>query len=168
MKTLLIALFMIPLLTKAQAQDVFIKLTDVNGKQINGTSVTRGYEKWITGLTISSSGKNNSQLNFTMQISGAAADLKKAMAQGELLPNGFVSVTQPGEMQTRLYTITMERIRVIACSESMGCNNTMTTTVVLSATRIGWTYFQVGKTGTSTVSNKYGFDMETGKAWTNF
>lgn len=168
MKTLLIALFMIPLFTKAQAQDVFIKLTDVNGKQINGTSVTRGYEKWITGLTISSSGKNNSQLNFTMQISGAAADLKKAMAQGELLPNGFVSVTQPGEMQTRLYTITMERIRVIACSESMGCNNTMTTTVVLSATRIGWTYFQVGKTGTSTVSNKYGFDMETGKAWTNF
>ncbi|MBN8687976.1 MAG: type VI secretion system tube protein Hcp [Chitinophagales bacterium] len=168
MKTLLIALFMIPLFGQAQTQDVFIKLTDANGKQINGTSLTRGYEKWITGLTISSSGKNNSQLNFTMQISGAAADLKRAMAQGEFLSNGFVSVTQPGEMQVRLYTITMEKIRVIACSESMGCNNTMTTTVVLSAARIGWTYFQTGKTGTSTISNKYGFDMESGKPWTNF
>jgi type VI protein secretion system component Hcp len=168
MKTLLLALLMIPLFGQSQRQDVFIKLTDVNGKQINGTSLTRGYEKWITSLTMSSSGKNNSQLNFTMQISGAAAELKKAMAQGDFLLNGFVSVTQAGEMQTRLYTINMEKIRVIACSESMGCNNTMTTTVVLSAARIGWTYFQVGKTGISTVSNKYGYDMETGKAWTNF
>lgn len=168
MKTLLLALLMIPLLGQSQVQDVFIKLTDANGKQINGTSLTRGYEKWITGLTISSSGKNNSQLNFTMEISGAAADLKKAMSQGELLLNGYVSVIQGGQMQTKLYTINMEKIRVITCSESMGCNNTMTTTVVLSATRIGWTYFQVGKTGVSTVSNKYGYDMETGKAWTNF
>lgn len=168
MKTVLIALLMIPLFGQSQVQDVFIKLTDANGKQINGTSLTRGYEKWITGLTISSSGKNNSQLNFTMQISGAAADLKRAMAQGEFLLNGIVSVTQPADIPIRLYTINMEKIRVIACSESMGCNNTMTTTVVLSAARIGWTYFQVGKTGVSTVSNKYGFDMETGKAWTNF
>ncbi len=168
MKSLLLALLMLPFFGQAQTQDVFIKLTDASGKQINGTSITRGYEKWITGLTISSSGKNNSQLNFTMQVSGAAADLKRAMAQGEWLMNGQVIVTQPGERPVRIYTIAMEKIKVLACSESMGCNNMMTTTVMLSATRIGWTYYQQDKTGTSTISNKYGFDLENGKPWTNF
>jgi hypothetical protein len=44
----------------------------------------------------------------------------------------------------------------------------MTTTVTLQATRIGWTYYQTDRAGTQVVTNKYGFDAETGGQWTNF
>jgi hypothetical protein len=62
----------------------------------------------------------------------------------------------------------MEKIRVQGCSEAMGCNSAMTTTVTLQATRIGWTYYQTDRTGALVVSNKYGYDAETGGQWTNF
>lgn len=64
--------------------------------------------------------------------------------------------------------IGMEKIRVLACAESMGCNNVMTTSVTLQATRIGWTYYTTDKSGANTVSQKYGYNAETGKAWANF
>jgi hypothetical protein len=39
---------------------------------------------------------------------------------------------------------------------------------VITATRIGWTYYQIDATGRSGISRKYGYDSETGKEWTNF
>jgi hypothetical protein len=62
----------------------------------------------------------------------------------------------------------MERIKVLDCTEAMGCNGVMTTTVTLQPMRIGWTYFNTGKSGLQTVSNKYGYDLETGGVWNNF
>jgi hypothetical protein len=62
----------------------------------------------------------------------------------------------------------MEGIRINACSESVGCNNTMGSNVVITATRIGWTYYQYNSKGTQTVSRKYGYDANTGQEWTNF
>jgi hypothetical protein len=41
----------------------------------------------------------------------------------------------------------------------------MNTTVLLQATRIGWTYYN---TGTQTVSRKFGWDAESNKEWVNF
>lgn len=79
-----------------------------------------------------------------MAVSGASADLKKAMANGELLLNGQVTVQSPnpsGGSPIISYTIKMENIAVTSCIEAMGCNNVMNITVVLEATRIGWTYY---------------------------
>ena len=60
-------------------------------------------------------GKNNSQVNFTMNIGGSAAELKKAMASDELLSTGQISVMQTGTSTlVTLYTIKMERIKVLA------------------------------------------------------
>jgi type VI protein secretion system component Hcp len=168
MRTIILLLFLIPVFASAQKQDVFIRLTDAGGKQINGDAVVKGFERWMQGLSTNSGGKNNTQFSFTMNITGASADLKRALANGEILLTGQVNVMQMGMTPQPLYTIKMEKIRVLSCAEAMGCNGTMTTTVSLQATRIGWTYYQTGKTGAPTVSNKYGYDSETGGSWTNF
>lgn len=168
MRTIIMILSFIPFFAIAQKQEVFLRLTDASGRQINGDALARGYERNINVITNAGGGKNNTQLSFTMNIIGASADLKRVMASGELLTNGQLSVVVAGEKPAFVYTVKMEKIRVLSCSESMGCNGVMTTAVTLQATRIGWTYYQTGKTGIAVVSNKYGFDSETGGQWSNF
>jgi type VI protein secretion system component Hcp len=170
MRTIILALLLSPLLSIAQRTDVYIKLTDAGGLQIKGESVTKGFERWIVATAITSSGKNNTQLNFTMTVSGASADLKKAMANGKPLLNGQVTVTvlnPSGGAPLTSYTIKMENILVTTCYEAMGCNNIINTTVMLQATRIGWTYYTTSG-GTQTVSRKFGWDGEANKEWMNF
>ena len=171
MRTLIFILLLSPLFSLAQKTDVFIKLTDAKGQQIKGEATLKGFEKWIGATTIASGGKNNTQLNFTMNISGASADLKRALSSGELLLNGQVTVTTLDASSFRpviAYTIKMENISVLSCSETMGCNNQMTTTVSLKATRIGWTYYQTDRTGAAVVSRKYGWNEDTNAEWTAF
>ena len=170
MKKIMLILLLAPLISWSQKQDVYIKLTDVKGSPINGDVTVRGFEKNLYALTIATSGRNNSQVSFTMEITGASAELKKAMSNGEFLMTGLVSVIQPRStgMPSVLYTIKMEKIKVLSCNESMGCNSAMTTSVSMQPVRIGWTYYQTGRNGAQTVSNKYGFDSETGGAWNNF
>ena len=167
MKKLLLTLMMLPLMAIAQKSDVYINLSNASGTPIKGNAVTRGFENWIQATTIASGGKNNSQVNFTMNISGSAADLKKAQMSKELLNTGQISVLQSGTTTTQ-YTIKMERVKVLECSETMGCDGVMTTTVTLQPVRIGWTYYSIGKSGLQTISNKYGYDLDSGGAWTNF
>ena len=155
----------------AQTSRVYIKLTDGAGQQIKGDAVTKGFERWIEANTINSGGKNNTEFSFTMNISGASASFKKALTNGELLLNGqatVISGTNTAGIPLTGYTIVMEKISVKACSEAMGCNNVMSTSVTLNATRIGWTYYQSSRGGIQTVSNKYGWDAEANTAWTNF
>ena len=155
----------------AQTSKVYIKLTDQAGMQIKGECTTKGFERWIEALTINSGGKNNTELSFTMNITGSSAALKKAMGSSETLLNGLVSVQTINSstgIPTAAYTITMEKISVVACAESMGCNSVMTTSVMLRSARIGWTYYQASRSGTMTVSNKYGWDAETNAAWSAF
>jgi type VI protein secretion system component Hcp len=168
MRTIILMLMLSPLFIFAQKTDVFIKLTDAKGQQIKGEAVMKGFEKWIGATTITSGGKNNTQLSFTMAVNGASADLKRAMANGELLVSGQITVlspTQTGGGPALSYSIKMEKISVSSCFEAMGCNSVMNTTVLLQATRIGWTYYN---TGTQTVSRKFGWDAESNKEWVNF
>jgi len=161
---------MAPLFVMAQTNSVFIKLTDAGGKQIRGEAVMKGFEGAIQANSINSSGKNNTQTSFTMLVSGASADLKRAMASGEFLSSAEVSVLSSNQSagSPLLYTIKMEQIRVTACTEAMGCNNSMSTSVSLQATRIGWTYYSINRSGVNAVSRKYGWNVDTGVEWTNF
>ena len=170
MKKLMLLLLVLPIFAVAQKQDVYLKLTDAKGTIIKGDVMVRGFEKNLNVITFATGGKNNSQVNFTMPIAGASADLKKAMSDGQFLLNGLVTITQIGSngMPTTVYTVVMEKIRVQSCNEIMGCDNVMTTAVTLQPSRIGWTYYQTGRSGIQTVSKKYGIDAETGGAWTNF
>lgn len=172
MRTIILLVLLLPLSLAAQKTDVYLKFIDASGQQIKGDATTKGHERSIGVLSFASSGKNNTQLSLTMSITGASADLKRAMGNNSLLQNGLLTVTQPnpaGGMPIVAYTIKMENIKVNSCAEAMGCNNVMTTTTVLTATRIGWTYYQTDlKTGGQSVSRKYGFDSDTGREWTNF
>jgi type VI protein secretion system component Hcp len=169
MRTVILVLFLLPTIAFSQTQQVFIKLTDNAGQQIRGEVLIKGFERAMQIISMTSGGKNNTQLEFTMQISGASADLKRAMAGGSRLATGEVSVITPNTGAGALsYTIKMEQMTVLSCAEAMGCNSTMTTTVSLQATRIGWTYYAVNRNGVSAVSRKYGWDSSTGADWTNF
>jgi type VI protein secretion system component Hcp len=169
MRTLILVLLFLPIAALAQKQDVFIKLTDAGGQQIKGDAVTKGFERSMIVLSFNTAGKNNAQLSFNMNVTGASADLKRAMGSGALLPNGTLTVTK-ATMGAPLivYTIKMENIRVNNCTESMGCNGVLNSTAIITASRIGWTYYQQDATGKLSVSRKYGFDNDSGKEWTNF
>ncbi|MEO7044934.1 MAG: type VI secretion system tube protein Hcp [Ferruginibacter sp.] len=164
-------LLLLPLFCTAQKQDVYVKLLDANGKQIIGDAMAKGLEKQLYALTMNTGGKNNSQIIFSMNVLSASADLKKAMNNGEILQGGTIVVAQKSLSTGNpvyQYSITMEGIRINACAETMGCNSAMNTNVTMTATRIGWTYYQQNSNGPRSVSKKYGFDSETGKEWTNF
>lgn len=169
MKKIYLILLFFPLFIFSQNNEVYISLINAGGKQIKGESVTRGYENWILASSLNSGGKNNTQVSFTMNITGASAELKKAVANGELFQSAQVSAIQAGNFYSMLlYTIKMEKIKVVSCTESLGCNGVMTTTVSLQPTRIGWTYYQTSKMGIQTVTNKFGINTETGSEWINF
>lgn len=170
MRTVIFIFLFSTIIAVAQGQRVYVNLSDASGKQIKGDVSMKGFERWMEALTTSSSPKNNSQFTYTMNISGAAADLKRTMQNGEFLVSGQVTVLQPATTYAPrpAYIIKMEKIRVLGCFDAMGCNGVMTTTINLQATRIGWIYYQTDRAGTQVISNKYGFDAETGGQWTNF
>jgi len=171
MRTLILILLLSPFFSIAQKTDVLIRLTDSRGQQIKGESVLKGFENCLAATSINAAGKNNTQLNFTMTVNGASADLKKALANGEILLNGQVSVLLPnpsGGKPLTSYTIKMENISVLTCYEAVGCNNAMNTTVTLQSTRIGWTYYDQNKTGAQAVSRKFGWDAANNKEWGSF
>ena len=168
MRTIIFILLLSPVFGFAQKTDVLIKLTDAGGKQIKGESVLKGFENWMGATTISSAGKNNAMLSFTMTVNGASGDLKRAAANGQLLFNGQVSVMAQNQSLGRptiAYTIKMENISVLSCYETMGCNSIMNTVVSLQASRIGWTYYNQTTTGAQTVSRKFGWDADNNKEW---
>lgn len=171
MKTIIFLLLLTPLISFSQKTNVFVKLTDAKGQQIKGDATLKAFDRWIGATTISTGGKNNTQLSFTMPVSGASADLKRALANGELLLNGQVTVLSPNATTgspATAYTIKMENIAVTLCTEAVGCNNVMSTSVNLQATRIGWTYYQTDGTGAQVVSRKFGWDADTQAEWTKF
>ena len=171
MKTIILILILSPFFAFSQKSYIFIKLTDARGQQIKGMSSEKGYEKWLQSSTAHTSGKNNTTFSFMMSISVASADLKRAMTNGEFLIDGQIAFTSTEPSVYRLltnYTIKMENISVLSCDESLGCDGVMNTSVTLQATRIGWTYYQNGKTGAPVVSKKYGWDAGNNKEWTNF
>lgn len=171
MKTIILILLFSPIFVFSQTSTVFIKLTDAKGQLIKGESVIKGFEGWITATTFNSYGKNNTQLIFSMNVSGASADFRRAIANGEVLSNGQVSVMGSNSIYggpVALYTIKLEKISVISCTDAMGCNNVMNTTVSLQATLIGWTYYGTGKTGSQIVTKKFGWNSDTNSEWTSF
>jgi len=168
-----IALTMV-IASKSQAQNtqVFIKLTDPRGTLITGDATARGFERTIRVFTTASSGKNDTEFAFTMPTTGAVATVKKSSSTGEQLADALVSFMVPnpatGALQTS-YSIKMERLQVISCTEASGCDGKPVTSVVLRATRIGWTYYAYDKSGMNmAVSQKYGWDASTGQTWTGF
>ena len=171
MRTIIFILLLSPLLIFSQKTNVFIKLTDARSQQITGDAAMKGFEKAIEVTSFSSTpGKDNNQISFTMPVGVAGADLRRALASGELLNSGLLTVLLPNGTGAPLpqYTIKMESISVLYCAEVMGCNAAMNTTVTLKATRIGWTYYNQNRSGVNTISKKYGWDASTGTEWINF
>jgi type VI protein secretion system component Hcp len=169
-KLLFIVLLFTATASNAQIPGVYLNIANSNGSMITGSSQLKGYEKWIQSLTFATGGTNNSTVDFTMSISGASAEFMAAMNRVYFLPKGTISSLDygGGGSVMPLYTITMENIQVITCRDVMGCNSALVTSVQLRATRIGWTYYEMGADGRIRITRKYGYDTETGKEWDKF
>jgi len=165
MRKIFFFLVIIPAISFAQRQETYAKLINASGMQIKGDAVTKGFERWIIALTNSNGGKNNTEVTFTMNISGACADLRNANINGEILQKSELTTTQTsrdGRMPV-VKNIKMEGIKVISYSES-GTEASVT----LRANRIGWIYYQQSTKGTWTVANKTSYDASTGGIWKDF
>jgi type VI protein secretion system component Hcp len=171
MRTIILILVLSPFFSFSQTVSVYIKLTDSRNQPIAGTAVTKGFEGWIQASSTNAGGKNSTDFSFTMPVSGASADIKKAMATGQLLAVADVRAISPNSMGSisMMYTVRMEQVTVLACTETMGCNGAMNTSVSLQALRIGWTYYNTNPKGSgATVSRKFGWDAGAQAEWTNF
>lgn len=165
MRTIIFLLFFSPFISVAQRTETYLKLVNASGLQLKGDAVTKGFEKWLFITSSSQGGKNNTQLTFTMNISGASADLRKAVSTGEFLNTGDLTTIQV-DAEGRRVTISqvkMEKVKIISYAES-GTQATVT----IQSTRIGWIYYQQSNKGTWVVSNKYSYDAETGGEWKGF
>jgi len=170
MRNIILILLLTPVFSFAQTSTVYIKLTDASGQLIKGEAIAKGFERTIQAGSTSAAGKNNTQFSFTSTVSGASADIKKAMATGQLLATAEVIAVIPNGMGAPQlsYTIKMEQVSVLSCTESMGCNGIMNTVVSLQATRIGWTYYTQNRSGAVAVSRKFGWDTAANAEWNNF
>lgn len=169
MRSILLILFILPAICFSQKQETFIKLTNSSGKQVNGLSVKRGFERWINAVSFSTAGRNNSEITFTMPVSNASVELKAIANSKDALSKGQVTVSKIDlQRMTTLYTINMEQMKVMSCSDFTAAGNTMMTSVTIQATRIGWTYYAQDRMGKITISGKYGYDLSTGDNWTGF
>lgn len=144
MRTIILLLIIIPEFAVAQTQDVYIRMD-----YIRGDVRAEGYVGCVQALTINSYGNNSGQFDFTMNISSAAAGLKRAMTQSLILRNAKVSVLT-GAPRIVLNEINMEDVKVLKCTESMGNNGVMTLSVTLSAEHIEWVYYTIGPNGAVT------------------
>lgn len=165
MRTLVFILLFIPLVSFSQKTETYLKLVNSSGQQLKGDAVKKGFERWITLLSTTQGGKNNTQLTFTMNIGTVSADFRKALSNGEILLNGEMKTIQLANdgMSPVTYSIKMENIKVVSYSESR-----TQASVTLQASRIGFTYYQQSTKGTWTISNKYSYDAETGGEWKGF
>lgn len=154
-----------------QEEQVYMKLYNAEGKMIAGNVTIQRFEGAIQALTLSSSGDHNTELTFTMPVSGASARLKGMQANREELLTGTISAMRVNEQNGTLqpnYIIKMEKVTIITCTDSKGSGGSTVTNVVLKATRIGWTYYTSDRSGKSVISQKYGWDSSTGQSWNNF
>ncbi|MFT3843814.1 MAG: type VI secretion system tube protein Hcp [Lacibacter sp.] len=163
MRTILFAMLFLPFFSLAQKTETYLKLINPSGTQMKGDAVARGFERCIYIINSSQGGKNNTQITFKMNISGASADLMRARNNGEILPSGEISTIRTAvDRNVLISQIKMEKITVIAYAE-----NGTEATVTIQATKIGWIYYQQLK-GRTSVTNKYSYDAETGGTWTGF
>ena len=171
MRIIVFILLFLPFSGFSQNASVYLKLTDARNQPITGTSVTRGFEGWIQATSTNAGGKNSTAFAFTMPVSGASADLKRAMTTGQPLAVAEVRAIVPNSAGTisLMYTVRLEQVSVQDCTETMGCNGAMNTSISLQAVRIGWTYYNANPKGSgATVSRKFGWDAGMQTEWTNF
>jgi type VI protein secretion system component Hcp len=166
---IILTVLLFPLFALCQTNQTYLKITDANGQMIKGSAVTKGFENAIQVTSMSAGGKNNTQISITMPVTGASADFKSALMNGKILPKGdLITGTSGMGALTLVNTIRLESVTVLSCTDAIGCNGLMNTTVVLNAVRIGWTYYAQDRTGVNTVSKKFGWDAAANREWTGF
>lgn len=173
MRILLFTL-LLPVFAFSQQTNTYLKINDPAGAMIKGTSVAVGFENAVVVSTINSDatqkngGKLSNTITFSMPVSGASGEFRRVIGINKPLPSGEITSLQNGPANQLIYKLKMENITVISINDALGCNGTMTTTVVLSAERMGWTYFASGRNGQNTVASKYGWDAGKNREWTGF
>lgn len=146
-------------------QQTFLQFTDPSGKAIRGSSTSRGYENQIIATSFSGVTTGNQQVQFTMPSGAASATLASLQTGKQKLSRALFTITVMGESGLNVInTVHLEDIRILSVHDANG-----STTVSLSASRIGTTYYQYDrKKGTRTISGKTGFDYTTKQPWNGF
>lgn len=172
---LFLTVLLLPVLAFSQKTETFLSILDASNVPIKGTATKERYENTIIinslqadAQTTQRGGKVNNQISFTMPICGASAEFKRALSTGRTLPKGDFSVVTSALSVMVNSMIRVEEVTILSCTDAVGCNGAMSTTVVLVANRIGWTYYTPNKAGVNTISKKFGWDAQMNREWTGF
>lgn len=164
MRILLLAL-LLPLFGWAQKEESFGKFIREDGTLIKGSSVAKFYERQVPLFNLESNASANSTtVRFTMNQEAAVGILRDLSMNGKKLRSGeFVLTYFSFDRRQVRYKINMENVEVTEVTESNG-----SISVLLNATRIGWTYYTYTKSGLQSISSKNGWDAERRTNWTSF
>ncbi len=162
---IIILIFVLPVTSLAQKDEIFAKFISDDGSLIKGSSMVRLYERQIplSGLETSSASKST-VVRLTMNNESASAVFRNLQLADKRMRSGEITVTFLS-LDRRLvrYKINMENIAVEEYSDSQN-----SCIIQLHATRIGWTYYSYTKSGIQTISSKIGWDEELGTSWSGF
>jgi len=142
--------------------DIYMKLVNSNGVQINGEATAAGFVNWVKlnsveqsnegnvtiGSTLTASKTISGDLTFQMPINSTLAPLANLMYTGQRLLSVDIWYVKPGcTIGCVSYKIHMENVYVSKLSQvSDGEGNTLIQ-VSLSPTQFAWGYFRPGSTG---------------------
>lgn len=157
---------LLPLSLLAQRDtENFGKFTSDDGTIIKGDVMTKGYERQLQiNNLIANSANNNTKISFTIPNGNASGIFRSVLNTKQKLRSGEIVVTTTNaEKRLIAYKINMQDIVVNECVDSNG-----QTSLQLTATKIGWTYYTLDKMGRTTISGKNGWDASAKRAWTEF
>jgi len=171
MRTLILAALLLPCIAFSQKSETYLSITD-NNIPVKGTATKGGYEGFIAITSLQAEGistkptmRGTDQVTFSMPVSTASADLKRALFRGVALPRCEFTILSANNQDQILCKIKLEDIYVNSCSDEVGANGVLYTSVVLSASRIGWAYFGPGNAGPNTIIRKFGWDTMKNGEW---
>ena len=181
--TILSATLLFLSLSNASKAQIFVKIIDGSGNQIDGESIDARHPKEINATTFgqentgcaatpigsgggSACGGTAGHFIFNMNINASVPLLNKALFTGAHLRSADIVFRKSGTSGTEYYKIHLESVLISHVTNSADpATGLITVQVELAADKMGWTYTPQDATGAPGTPVKFGWDTTTRSAW---
>jgi type VI secretion system secreted protein Hcp len=165
----------------AQVTEIFVKIIDANGTQINGESNDIKHQNEIVTTSFGQENINCSTITggvpcagkaghfiFNMNINKSLPLLKKALYNTEHLLSVDIVFRKAGGTPFEFYKIRLENVIITHITDAADASTGVKNQVEADAARFGWTYIGQKSDGTSDAPIKFGWDVTSNSVWTGF
>lgn len=182
-KSLLYLLFLLFNFTSVHSQviEIFVKVIDASGTQINGESADIKHLNEIVTTSFGQENINCSTITggapcagkpghfiFNMGISKSLPLLKKALYNTEHLTSIDIVFRKSGGAPFEFYKIRLENVIVTHITDAADITSSVKNQVEVDAARFGWTFIPQKSDGSGDIPVKFGWDITSNIVWTGF